>query len=137
MEAELYIKQQPLERQSVLTNIHRIILENDKTITANIEPMMGKEMIMYKAYGSMKYALASVKNYMSLHVLPIYGSKELHEKYKALFSKASFQKGCINFINETEMPLPLVKELIMDCAEINLAKIREDYLRARKEKAKN
>jgi len=79
-----YIKAQPAERQSVLAEIHAIILDKDKTAIAEISPMMGKEMIIYKANGSMKYGLASVKNYMSFHVLPIYGSKSLYEKYKAL-----------------------------------------------------
>ena len=136
MDAELYISQQAKERQDILTNIHRIILENDETIKVEIEPMMGKEMILYKANGTMKYGLASTKNYMSLHLLPMYMAKALHEKYTPLLSKANFQKGCINFTHETEMPLPVVKELIIDCSKINLAKIREDYLKARKDKAK-
>lgn len=136
MDAELYISQQAAERQRILTDIHQIILENDKTVEAVIEPMMGKEMILYKAFGSMKYGLASVKNYISLHLLPIYMNKALHEKYVPLLAKASFQKGCVNFVDETEMPLPVVKELIIDCSAINLAKIREDYLKAKKAKAR-
>ncbi|MBA4849315.1 hypothetical protein [Emticicia sp. BO119] len=136
MDAEFYISRQPSERQNVLSNIHGIIIENDANIEVKVEPMMGKEMIIYKEKGGlMKYALSSVKNYISLHVLPIYGSKELHEKYKAKLIGASFQKGCINFIDETEMPLPVVKELISDCAKINLAKIRENYLKAKKKKS--
>jgi len=57
-------------------------------------------MIVYNAPGIFKYGLSSVKNYMSLHVLPIYGSASLHSKYKALLLNANFQKGCINFKNE-------------------------------------
>ena len=41
-------------------------------------------MIVYNAPGIFKYGLPSVKNYMSLHDLPIYGSASLHSKYKAL-----------------------------------------------------
>lgn len=85
MDAEFYISQQAKERQNILRDIHRIILENDETITAEIEPMMGKEMILYKANGTMKYGLASTKNYMSLHLLPMYMAKALHEKYTRLF----------------------------------------------------
>jgi hypothetical protein len=33
-------------------------------------PMMGKEMIVYSARGIFKYGLSSMKNYMSLHVMP-------------------------------------------------------------------
>jgi hypothetical protein len=131
-----YIAKQPVERQKLLKEIHEIIIANDKTVTATVEPMMGKEMIMYKGKGMMKYALASVKNSMTLHVLPMYGSEKLINKYKALLVKANFQKGCINFNNEEEMPLEIVKQLIMDCSGIDLVKIREEYLKSKKAKEK-
>ena len=131
-----YIASQPKERQDVLSGIHSVIIEEDKTVIPVIEPMMGKEMIIYKAKGSMKYALAGVKNYMSLHVLPMYGSQALYSKYKALLHKANFQKGCINFNDSEEMPLELVRQLMADCSKIDLAKIREDYLREKKLKSK-
>ena len=132
MDVKGYISKQPLDRQNVLSEIHAIILEADKTVKAEVEPMMGKEMIVYKGKGSMKYALSSVKNYMSLHVLPIYGSKTLHSKYEALLPKASFQKGCINFIDEDEMPPDIVKQLMTDCSSIDLLKIKEEYLKSKK-----
>jgi hypothetical protein len=65
---------------------------------------------------------------MSLRVMPIYASKILYSKYKALLSKAKFQKGCINFDKEEEMPLNIIEQLITDCSSIDLAKIKEDYL---------
>jgi len=84
----------------------------------------------------MKYALSGVIKYMSLHVLPIYGAPVLHDKYKTLLDKANFQKGCINFENAEQMPLDKVKQLITDCAKIDLVKIREDYLKKKKEDKK-
>ncbi len=134
MTIEEYILNQPLERQNILSKIHAIIMEFDKSVIAQVEPMMAKEMILYKAKGSMKYGLASVKNHMSLHLLPIYGSQALHTKYEGLLNKAKFQKGCINFVNENEMPLNIIKQLIIDCAPIDLVKIREEYLKAKKVK---
>ncbi len=131
-----YIASQPLDRQSILSGIHSIILEEDKTVIPVIEPMMRKEMIVYKVKGVMKYGLAGVKNYMSLHVLPIYASKVLFSKYKSLLHKANFQKGCINFSDGEKMPLEIVRELIADCSKIDLAKIREDYLKEKKLKSK-
>jgi hypothetical protein len=136
MEPKDYIANQSIERRGILATIHRIIVENDKTIKAVVEPMMGIEMILYKDRGFMKYGLAAVKKYMSLHLLPIYGSKTLHEKYKALLDKANFQKGCINFISGDEMPVSIVKKLITDCSAIDLVKIREDYLKSKKSKHK-
>ncbi|MFT3933116.1 MAG: DUF1801 domain-containing protein [Chitinophagaceae bacterium] len=127
-----YIAEQPAERQQLLTAIHDIIIKNDKTIIPVVEEMMSKEMILYKASGMMKYGLAGVKKYMSLHVLPMYMSPAIYDKYKALLPKAAFQKGCINFSSAEEMPLPVIKQLIGDCSKIDLLKIRNEQLAARK-----
>jgi hypothetical protein len=94
--------------------------------------MMGKEMIVYKTSGIFKYGLSSVKKYMSLHVMPIYGSSVLYAKYKNLLQSANFQKGCINFKNAEEMPLEIVKQLIKDCSTIDLFKIKEAYIKSKK-----
>lgn len=132
---ELFISTQPTERQPLLTAIHELIMKYDTTVTPVVEPMMGKEMIIYK-HGMMKYALASVKAYMSLHVLPMYGSAVIYEKYKALLPKAAFQKGCINFNDAAEVPLDILQQLITDCAPVDLIKIREAQLAERKQKSK-
>jgi hypothetical protein len=136
MNIDIYISKQPVARQIILTNIHKAIVETDKSVEAQIEPMMGREMIVYKARGMMKYGLSSMKNYMSLHLLPIYASQTLYSRYKALLNKAKFQKGCINFDNEVEMPLEIVTQLILDCSKIDLLKIREEYLNQKRIKSK-
>lgn len=69
------------ERQELMCSIHESILQQDKSVVAAIEPMMGKEMILYKDRGFMKYGLSGVKNYMSLHVLTIFGSPSLYSTY--------------------------------------------------------
>ncbi|MCB0520007.1 MAG: hypothetical protein H6577_14680 [Lewinellaceae bacterium] len=135
MDVEQFIQQVPAERQELLANIHRIIMANDPSVEVAVEPMMGKEMLIYKARGYMKYGLSSVKQYMSLHVLPIYGSAKLHGKYSALLPGAAFQKGCINFKNAGEMPLEIVAQLMQDCAPIDLLKTREEYLASRPKKS--
>jgi hypothetical protein len=127
-----YILSQPVDRQSILSDIHSIILDKDRSVASEIELMMGKEMIIYKCNGMMKYGLAGVKNYMSIHVLAIYGSKSLYEKYRLLLNKANFQKGCINFDTAEKMPLNIVRQLISDCSKVDLKKIREDQLNERK-----
>ena len=132
MEIEVYIISQPNDRQKILLDIHKAIIENDKSVIAKVELMMGKEMIVYKGKGVMKYGLASMKKYISLHLMPIYGSITLHSKYKTLLPLANFQKGCINFNNENEMPIEIVRELIIDCSSFDLAKMREEYLKSKK-----
>ena len=132
MEIEVYIFSQPTDRQKILLDIHKAIIENDKSVIAKVELMMGKEMIVYKGKGIMKYGLASMKNYISLHLMPIYGSLTLHSKYKTLLPLANFQKGCINFNNENEMPIEIVRELIIDCSSFDLTKMKEEYLKSKK-----
>lgn len=127
-----FIASQNIERQELLNKIHEIIIQTDKSIDAKVEFMMGKEMIVYKAPGIFKYGLSSVKNYLSLHLMPMYGSPALYSKYKVLLKKANFQKGCINFKNEEEMPLDITKQLISDCSKIDLLKMKEDYLMSKK-----
>ena len=129
-----FISSQPEDRQELLSQLHEIIIENDKTVTPVIAPMMGKEMIIYNTPGSFKYGLSSVKKYMSLHVLPMYVSAALHEKYKALLKEASFQKGCVNFKSKDEMPLNIVNDLIDDCSKIDLRAIRENQLKSKSKK---
>jgi len=136
MDIKTYISNQPLERQNILTIIHETIIGNDKSVKADVGSMMGKVMIVYKAKSFMKYGLSSVKNYMSLHAMPIYGSSVLHTKYKTLLHKANFQKGCINFVNEGDMSLEIVKELIIDCSSIDLLKMKETFLKSKKAKNK-
>ena len=132
MTIEQYISQQEIERQKILSEIHLAILDADKTVSAQIGKMMGKEMIIYNAPGTFKYGLSSVRRYMSLHILPIYCVPTLHSTYKELVPKASFQKGCINFTSEEEVPLEILKSLLIDCSKIDLLKIREDYLKSKK-----
>ncbi len=129
-----FISIQPEDRQKLLSELHEIIIQNDTTVTPVIAPMMGKDMIIYNAPGTFKYGLASVKNYMSLHVLPMYGSTVIYDKYKTLLKDASFQKGCINFKNKEEMPLSIVKKLIVDCSKIDLLALREKYLASKSKK---
>jgi hypothetical protein len=127
-----YIAIQPFARQKMLEKIHETIVQRDKSVVVEVEPMMGREMILYKTYGVMKYGLASLKNYMSLHVLPMYGSVTLYSRYKALLPNAKFQKGCINFNDEHDLPIEILEKLIVDCSTIDLKKLREDFLKSRK-----
>jgi hypothetical protein len=127
-----YISKQELTRQKVLSDIHQVILEAEPKIEASIGEMMGKPMIIYKGNGSFKYGLAGVKDYMSLHLLPMYGAPAIHEKYSKALNRAKFQKGCINFKEAADMPLDIVRSLLKDCATIDLLALRNEYLASKK-----
>ncbi len=132
MEIKEYIRNQAAERQKILSDIHAAIIGNDESVIAKVGSMMGKEMILYSVKGLMKYGLAGLKHYISLYLMPIYGSKTLHSKYRSLLPLANFQKGCINFKNEAEMPIEIVQKLIIDCSVFDLAKMKEEYIKSKK-----
>ena len=121
-----YIDQAPTERQAILTNFHAVISTNDLSVVADVKPMMSKNMILYEERCHMKYGLANTKAYLSLHCLPMYMNTALHAKYEALLPSAKFQKGCINFRDETEFPLSTLTSLIEDCATVNIAQQLEN-----------
>ena len=124
-----FLAKQDTNRKKILSGIHKIIIETDKNVKAEDGKMMGKEMILYKTDGIFKYGLSSVNQYMSLHLMPIYGSSKLHSKYENLLKQAKFQKGCINFRNEEEMPLEIVKHLISDCSKIDMKVLMQNWKR--------
>lgn len=132
MEIADFIAAQEPERRELLERLHEVIVANDSTVVAVVEPMMGKEMIVYKARGQMKYALASGRQYMSLHAMPIYAKPALREKYEALLPGAGFQKGCVNFKKEEEVPADIIGRMISDCAPVDLAAIKAEYERNKK-----
>jgi len=121
-----FIQTQPEDRQALMTALHEAIMANDKTVTPVVKPMMGKEMILYEERCYMKYGLASTKNYMSLHCLPMYMNPPLYQKFEKLLPAAKFQKGCINFTGETEMSPQNVATIIADCSSISIAALLEN-----------
>ena len=127
-----FIAVQSPERQDLLIKIHILIMDEDTNVDAKVGNMMRQQMIIYESAGAFKYGLASAKKYLSLHALPIYVSPEIHSKYSSLLPKATFQKGCINFNDEKEVPLEILKLLIADCAKVDLVSLREIQLKSRK-----
>ncbi|MCX6305894.1 MAG: DUF1801 domain-containing protein [Bacteroidetes bacterium] len=127
-----FLSEQSPENRLILTEINDIIVNADKNVTAEIGLMMGIEMILYKTKGFFKYGLSITKSHFSLHLMPIYASPALHATYKNLLNKAKFQKGCINFKKAEEMPLDIVRELLDDCARVDLIALMEKYKQDRK-----
>jgi hypothetical protein len=132
MTAADYISQQAADRMNILSSLHSLILKEDPTVLAEVGTMMGKDMILYKENGYFKYGLASVKNYMSMHLMPIYLNSPLHAKYQVLLPDAEFQKGCINFKTGEAVPLEIIRQLFADCAKISVAAMLERRKKAKK-----
>jgi hypothetical protein len=94
----------------------------------------------------MKYALSSVKDHLSFHSMVMYGSSlrfggsGLREAYEKLLPKAKFQKGCVNFKSEAELPLDVAEQFIADMASVEYpppqlkAQMEKSVARAKKKK---
>jgi len=126
MTVSAFISTLPPERQATMAAFHEVIVANDPSVVPVIKPMMGKEMILYEERCYMKYGLASTKQYMSLHCMPIYMNPRLHDKYGGLLPDAKFQKGCINFTDGEAFPAAVLAALIGDCASISIATMLEN-----------
>jgi hypothetical protein len=126
MEISEFIGSMPAERQETLTTIHEAILANDPSVIPVIKPMMGKDMILYEERCYMKYGLASTKQYMSLHCMPMYMNPTLHAKYLSRLPDAKFQKGCINFTGGEAMLFEVLTALIAECSSVNIADVLEN-----------
>jgi hypothetical protein len=129
-----YIAKQIPERKELMTIIHNTIMDNNKRVKPDVSKMMGHDMIQYKLNGVFMYGLDSGKYHVTLHLLPMYGSPVIYAKYKKLLDKAKFQKGCINFTAEEQVPTKVISSLIKDCAKCE-DMIIEMYM-ARKKKKK-
>jgi len=120
-----FLSNLPADRRELLNAFHEVIIAHDPNVMAAIKPMMGKEMILYEEGCYMKYALASVKDHMSLHCLPMYMNADIHAKYVGLLPAAKFQKGCINFTDAASVPTAIIANLINDCAPVNIPAMLE------------
>jgi hypothetical protein len=132
MTIEKYISDQNKDDAKLLAVLHNIILSKDESVSASIGKMMGSEMIIYNDCGMFKYGLAKVKKYLSLHLLPMYCSPEIYERYKKILPGAKFQKGCINFTNENELPPSTVSKLISDCSKVDMTAIKNKVQKSKK-----
>ena len=120
-----FISGAPTERQAVMTKLHETIMANDPAVIPIVKPMMGKEMVLYEQRGYMKYGLASTRQHLSLHCLPMYMNAALHQQFEKLLPDAKFQKGCINFKDEADVPIAIMAKLITECSAIDIAEMLE------------
>jgi len=79
---------------------------------------MGREMLYYEsAAGQLFAALASGKNYMSLHLMPLYYNPVLAAKYKPKLAGIKMGKACLNFTKPDEIPYAVMEHLLLDAVK--------------------
>jgi hypothetical protein len=124
MSAEEYLAQQPPERRAALSAVRDVIRGN---LPDGYEEGVQKGMLVYyvplsryqDTYNKQPLWLAALvaqKNYNSLHMMSVYGSKAHEQRLRDGFAKADKRldmgKACIHFRAANDLPLSVIGELI-------------------------
>jgi len=124
MTVAAYLASLPADRRAEVARVRRVIT---KHLPKGYKEAMGWGMIMYgvplKVYPDtynghpLCYAaLAAQKNYTSLYLMSVYGSKPLLAELKAGFKKAGKKldmgKSCIHFKRADDLALDTIGKLI-------------------------
>ena len=117
------------EEKSIIEQMRAMILNMDPNVKEETGDMMrSKNSLVYKEQGVFKYGLAKTKNHFSFHSMVMYA----HEDVKNFILKHSktlkIQKGCVNFKDVTDFPLPLFKEFLRVSAAANFSNVINHYM---------
>lgn len=119
-----YLAQLPDDRRREVKRMRAVVREN---LPAGYEERMAGQVIAYVVPLSVypdtynKQALwyvgiASMKNYLTLHLLPVYGSpvleKKLRDGFAAAGKKLKMGKGCLNFTSVDDLALDTIGEIV-------------------------
>lgn len=112
------------ERRNEVEAVRKVILKN---LPVGYEEAADKKMLVYQVplgeysdtYNKKPLwyaALVSEKSYLSLHLMPVYGSEETLQKMKAGFEaagkKLKMGKACVRFKKAEDLALDAVGEVI-------------------------
>ncbi len=121
---EEYISGLSEERREAVSTVREVVLAN---LPSGYEEVMDFGMIAYvvplsvcpKTYNGhplMYAAIASEKNYVSVHLMNIYASQETQrwflESYKATGKRMNMGKSCVRFRKLEDLPLELIGEAV-------------------------
>jgi hypothetical protein len=117
-----YLKELPGDRRKAITEVRKVIRAN---LPKGYEEAMAWGMIGYgiplkrypNTYNKQPLALAglaSQKNYMTLHLMSVYGDSEsrFREEYRATGKKLDMGKSCVHFKKVDDLPLDLIGRTI-------------------------
>ena len=121
---EEYISELSEERREAVTTVREMVLAN---LPSGYEEVMDFGMIAYvvplsvcpKTYNGhplMYAAIASEKNYVSVHLMNIYANQDTQrwfvESYKATGKRMNMGKSCVRFRKLEDLPLDLIGEAV-------------------------
>ena len=119
-----YLRQLPADRQKALRSVRDVIVKN---LPKGYAEAMRSGLIAYEVplarlpqtYNGQPLwyaALASQKNYMTVHLMTVYADKEtekwFREQFKASGKKLDMGKACIRFRKLEDLPLDVIGQAI-------------------------
>ncbi|MDQ1613757.1 MAG: hypothetical protein QOG00_3688 [Pyrinomonadaceae bacterium] len=100
----------PTERRAEVERVWGMVR---KHVRAGFAEEIGAKFLSFKAGDEWLVALANQKNYISLHLIPLYMFPEVKAKFDdAASKKLKRGKGCINFLRAEELPLETLGEIL-------------------------
>jgi hypothetical protein len=106
---ERFLASLPDERRESIDRVWQVVRES---VPAGYTEKITPKYLTYMAGDDWYLALANQKNYISLHLLPVYLFPELKAKLDNSGKKLKTGKGCINFKRADELPLETIAEII-------------------------
>ena len=119
-----FLVELPSQRREIVIAIREAVLE---ALPEGYEEAMAWGMLTYQVPLSrypdtyngkaLAYAaLASQKNYVSLHLMSVYGDQAtedwFHDRYRASGKKLNMGKSCVRFRNLDDVPLDVIGDVI-------------------------
>jgi hypothetical protein len=134
---EGYLATLPEDRRMEIDRVWKVVR---RSVGAGFTEEIGPKFLTLKADGEWFCGLADQKNYISLHMIPIYVRPELKAKIYNAGKKLKGGKGCINFCKADELPLETIGEVLgsftADSFKSCMKGIRETAQQERKQRAK-
>ncbi|HSQ32689.1 MAG TPA: DUF1801 domain-containing protein [Gemmatimonadaceae bacterium] len=119
-----FLAQLPPDRRKEIQRVRDVVLEH---LPAGYVETLTKGMIVYEVpleryaetyngHALWYAALASQKSYVSLHLMPVYGSaplaQRLRDGFKAAGKKLDMGKACIRFKRADDLALDAIAEVV-------------------------
>ena len=125
---ERHLADLPPARRDEIEQVWEVVRAS---IPAGYVEQVGARSLTYTADGEMYVALINGKNYISLHLMPIYMFPELKIKLEASGKRLKGGKSCVNFLRAEELPLDAIAEIINSCsAEDYKEQTRKSHVRS-------
>ena len=107
---EQYLDGLPAARRTEVERVWGFVREH---IPDGYTEEVSAKYLSFKSSAEWYVALANQKNYISLHLIPLYMFPEVKAKFDAAASKKlKCGKGCINFQRAEELPLEVLGEIV-------------------------